>query len=153
MKGTKPYDNKKAYDAGRLRHKISFLQDVAVDNGYGGTSVSEVVLIQTWAGKDNPSEYTQNQLNAGRTDYTTFHYFIIRNRNGFTPERDMQIGYDGKRYIIQTVTQLDDPCTFLKILCAATGQEYIPTPEDNLFVGGYLNDDGILNDSQVYDLT
>ena len=115
-----PYDNKKHYDAGRLRHKIQFVEDVTVDDGYGGTTVSQSVILETWAGKEEPSQYTQNLLNSGKTDYETYQYFVIRNRAGFMPVKDMRITYDGLNYVITSVTKIDDPCTFLKVLCAVS---------------------------------
>lgn len=115
-----PYDNKKHYDSGRLRHKIQFVEDVTVDDGYGGTTVSQNVILETWAGKEEPSQYTQNLLNSGKTDYETYQYFVIRNRAGFMPVKDMRITYDGMNYVITSVTKIDDPCTFLKVLCAVS---------------------------------
>lgn len=115
-----PYDSKKHYDAGRLRHKIQFVEDVTVDDGYGGTTVSQNVILETWAGKEDPSQYTQNLLNSGKTDYETYQYFVIRNRAGFMPVKDMRITYDGLNYVITSVTKIDDPCTFLKVLCAVS---------------------------------
>lgn len=122
----KPYENKKSYDAGRLRHKIQFVEDITVDDGYGGTVVSSEVVLETWAGKEEPSSYTQNTLNAGKTTYSQYQYFIIRNRAGFMPAKDMRIVYDNNKgqgsqeYIIERVYMLDDPCTFLKVLCVVS---------------------------------
>lgn len=116
----KPYENKKAYDAGRLRHKIQFVQDIATDNGSGGTRLTEEVILETWAGKDDPSQYTQNGLNFGKTEYNTYQYFVIRNRVGFFPVKDMRIVYGEEKYIVQSVTKIDDPCTFLKALCVVS---------------------------------
>lgn len=116
----KPYENKKSYDAGRLRHKIQFVEDVTVDDGYGGTTVSQNVILETWAGKEEPSQYTQNLLNSGKTDYETYQYFVIRNRAGFMPVKDMRITYNGLNYVITSVTKIDDPCTFFKVLCAVS---------------------------------
>lgn len=115
-----PYDNKKHYDSGRLRHKVSFIQDIATPNGSGGTTLSESLLLETFAGKEEPSQYTQNGLNQGRSEYNQYQYFIIRNRQGFKPEKDMRLVHGTDKYIIQRVTELDDPCTFLKLLCAVS---------------------------------
>lgn len=117
---SKPYDNKKHYDSGRLRHKIQFIQDIATDNGSGGSTVTATPILETWAGKEEPSQYTQNGLNSGRSVYNEYHYFIIRNRKNFTPEKDMRIVFAGNTYVVERVTELDDPCTFLKVLCAVS---------------------------------
>lgn len=116
----KPYDNKKSYDPGRLRHKIQFIQDTMVDDGYGGTVPGQAVVLETWAGKEEPSTYTQSNLNAGKSDYDQFQYFVIRNRKGFMPEKDMVVMYGERKYIIRSVAMLDDPCTFLKLLCVVS---------------------------------
>lgn len=111
------FDNKKHYDPGRLRHKIQFVQDTMIDDGYGGSIPGEAVILETFAGKEEPSQYTQNVLNAGQSTYNQFQYFIIRNRKGFIPVRDMRVVYGDSRYVVQGVSMLDDPCTFLKVLC------------------------------------
>ena len=113
----KIFENKKAYDPGRLRHKISFVEQSIIDDGYGGTTVVETEILNTWAGKDEVSEYVQSQLNSGQSIYSQFQYFVIRNRKNFTPLKDMRIVFDGNKYTVRSVKQLDDPCTFLKILC------------------------------------
>lgn len=113
----KPHENKFVYDPGRLRHKIQFYQDVATENTSGGTSVTETLILSTFAGKEEPSQYTQNGLNAGKSEYNQYHYFVIRNRSGFMPVKDMKLVYGDTRYIVQSVKMMDDPCTFLKVLC------------------------------------
>jgi len=147
----KPFDNKKHYDSGRLRHKIRFLGDVVTDDGYGGSVVTSGVLLDTWAGKEDVSAYTAAGLNAGQTQYNYFQYFVIRNRRGFVPAKDMLLAYDGHGYIVRNVTQLDDPCTFLKLLCVAS-EMALPTVANDLFINGILNDTGILVDEQTYNL-
>lgn len=147
------HENKFHYDPGRLRHKIQFMGDVVTDDGYGGSNVSEGVILETRAGKDEVSAYTQAQLNAGMTQYNNLQYFVIRNRKGFFPKKDMLINYNGYGYIIQKVTMMDDPCTFLKILCIASDSPVSSQPiSQELFVNGYLNNSGLLVDSQIYDL-
>lgn len=118
----KPYDNKKHYDSGRLRHKINFLGDVVTDDGYGDSIVTGGFILSTWAGKDEVSTYTATGLNAGQTQYDRFQYFVIRNRKNFMPKKDMTLAYNGFLYIIREVRELDDPCTFLKLLCIASEQ-------------------------------
>lgn len=116
----KPHDNKKHYDAGRLRHKIQFWQDVFVANNSGGGSVTPTLILETFAGKDEVSAYTQSALNAGRSEYKQFQYFVIRNRKNFMPVKDMKVLFGENSYIVETVKELDDPCTFLKVLCVVS---------------------------------
>lgn len=114
------YDNKKHFDSGRLRHKVRFSQDVVTDDGYGGSYVSSSLVLSTWAGKEEVSQYTLNGLNAGQTNYLYYQYFIIRKRESFIPKKDIMMSFEGKSFIIQNVKELDDPCTFLKLLCVAS---------------------------------
>jgi len=124
-KPTKSFDNKYHYDSGRLRHKVQCLIDVVTDDGYGGSFVSSSLVIQTWAGKEEVSQYTQSGLNAGQTQYNYYQYFIIRKRNGFTPRKDINLVFEGKLYIIQSVKEMDDPCNFLRLLCVAQEDQII----------------------------
>lgn len=115
-----PYDNKKHFDAGRLTHPIAIMNYAVTDDGYGGTSVTEQQLLATKAGKDEVSDYKKAQLLAGYSNYDESIYFVIRNRKNFYPDKTMHINYAGETYTIISVEELDDPCTFLKILCVVS---------------------------------
>lgn len=117
---SKPYDNKKHYDPGRMRHSIAIMNYAVTNDGYGGTNVTEQQILATKAGKDEVSDYKKSQLVDGFTNYETAIYFVIRNRKGFYPDKTMHINFGTKRYTIISVKELDDPCTFLKILCVAS---------------------------------
>lgn len=117
---SKPFDNKRHYDPGRMRHSIAIMNYSVSDDGYGGTSITEQQLIATKAGKDEVSDYKKAQLVDGFTNYETAIYFVIRNRRLFYPDKTMHINYAGKTYTIISVKELDDPCTFLKILCVVS---------------------------------
>jgi len=156
----KPKDNKYHYDSGRLRHRIAIMGDVVTDDGYGGTNVVQQQLLSTWAGKEKVSDYKIASMAGAYAGYEGHQYFIIRNRGGFYPQKTMSINVGAISYNILEVRENDDPCTFLWLLCATTdrptglGQPTTPVePSDELFVGGYLNENGTLNDSQVYDLS
>lgn len=114
----KPFNNKFSYDAGRLRHKISFWQVQQVDDGFGGTTEAEVKVMETWAGKDKLSGYNQMAFEAGANVFNQDTYFVIRNRKDFFPTKDMRLNHDGNDYTILGVVKMDDPCTFLQLLCA-----------------------------------
>lgn len=118
---SRPFDNKKHYDSGRMRHVISFMQYVVGGDGSGGTSSTEPVLLyQTKAGKENVSTYKQAQIIEGFQNYQEVIYFIIRKRKQplHYPTKNMMINYGVKSYTIIEVTELDDPCTFIRILAA-----------------------------------
>lgn len=117
---SKPFDSKFHYEAGRMRHTLSIMNYAVFDDGYGGTSVLEQLLLQTRAGKEGVSDYKKAQLVAGYSNYETAIYFVIRNRKLFYPDKTMHINFGGKTYTIIDVQELDDPCTFLKILCVVS---------------------------------
>jgi hypothetical protein len=116
----RPFDNKFHFDSGRLIHPIAIMNYAVSDDGYGGTTVTEQQLLATKAGKDEVSDYKKAQLVEGFTNYETAIYFVIRNRKLFYPDKTMHINYAGKTYTIISVKELDDPCTFLKILCVVS---------------------------------
>ena len=67
---SKPFDNKFHYDAGRMRHTISFMQYVVIGNNSGGTASTDPVLVyQTRAGKEKVSEYKQSRIIEGFQNY------------------------------------------------------------------------------------
>lgn len=113
----KPFENKKAYDPGRLRHRINFFEEQGLDNGSGGTTVNEIILLTTFAGKEKINQYNQLALQAGASVFNGDTYFVIRNRKEFYPEKDMKIKFESENYVIHGVVELDDPCTFLQLLC------------------------------------
>lgn len=122
-----PYDNKKHYDAGRLRNKIKFFQDITTEDQYGGSQTTESLILETFAGKEEMSEYMKSQLLrisaeivGGTIPYNQLQYFVIRNRKGFFPAKDMKVEYNNIRYIVINCKELDDPCTFLKVLVSST---------------------------------
>lgn len=116
---TKPFDNKKHFDPGRMRHSIAIMNYAVSDDGFGGTTTTEQQILATKAGKEEVSDYKKSQLVAGFENYETAVYFVIRNRKNFYPDKTMHINYGPKTYTIISVKELDDPCTFLKILCIA----------------------------------
>ena len=113
----KPFENKKAYDPGRLRHKIDFVQEVATDNGSGGTTVTTEIVLSTFAGKDKINQFNQMVIDAGATVFNGDTYFVIRNRNGFYPAKDMKVVNGEDSYTIHGVVDLDYPVTFIQMLC------------------------------------
>ena len=113
----KPFENKKVYDPGRLRNPVLFLQEQPFDDGFGGTTVSEVEVLSTFAGKERISQYNQMALEAGATVFNGDAFFIIRHRSSFYPQKDMKLKNNGDEYTIKGVVELDEPVNFLQLLC------------------------------------
>jgi len=112
-----PFDNKKHYDIGRMRHSISVMNYSVTDDGFGGTNIEEQFIHATKAGKEGVSDYKKAQLVAGFSNYESAIYFVVRNRPNFYPNKTHHINFGGNKYNVVEVIELDDPCTFLKILC------------------------------------
>jgi len=114
----KPFENKKQYDPGRLTSKIDFVTYTTEDNGSGGTNETETILLSTWAGKDKVSDYNQMAIQAGATIENKPTYFTIRNRNNFYPNKTMAVKTsDGLRWEILGIVDLDNPVTYIQMLC------------------------------------
>lgn len=113
----KPNENKKFIDPGQLRHTLIFTEEQATDNGSGGTTVMEQTLLETKGAIKPISQYNQMVLQAGATVFNGDVFFIIRKRNNFYPSKTMKVDNKGIKYTIHGVIELDDPCTFIQILC------------------------------------
>lgn len=114
----KPFNNNYDCDPGRIRHKISFWKVQQVSDGFGGTTETEVKVIETKAAKENVNRYDQMAFEAGANVFNEATYFIIRNRKDFYPTKDLILKHDGNDYQILGVVPKGDPCTFLQLLCA-----------------------------------
>lgn len=118
MTAIKPYNNKKVYDPGRLRNRVTFLEKRSIGDGYGGSVIDFTPVISTYAGKEKLSQYKQlilAQSNQFQMEVDT--YFVIRNRKDFYPAKDMSIQTEDAMYTVYGVVEMDDPCTYLQVLC------------------------------------
>lgn len=127
-KGRKPFENKKDIDAGRLRDKVVFEKETYVPDQWGGGSVELTTVLSTVGLKENVSLNALGQMQqlgiiGGESDFTSSVYLTIRKRNGFAPEKDMQIKINGMQYTFRGFLPLDEPTTFIKILCSRTSEQ------------------------------
>lgn len=116
-------DNKHNFDPGRLGHKIEFFEQTSVDDGFGCVVVTETLVLTTKCSKAEVSlnaitQARQIGLIADETEFSQVQYFIIRNRKEFYPVKDMTVDVDGVRYVINGVQKMDDPVTYLRLLCS-----------------------------------
>lgn len=117
----KPFENKKAYDPGRMRTRVTFVQNQMIDTPDGGTTEFELNVLTTWAGRDKVSDYNQMAITAGATLENTPTYFTIRNRKVFYPDKKMKLKTTFNEYFtILGIVALDEPCTFIQMLCVRT---------------------------------
>lgn len=119
----KPYENKQRLDPGRLNHKIAFYRMTSVDDGFGGSVPTETLVLETKASRQRIStnsigESQQMVTDAGATAFNQDMYFIIRHRKGFFPQKnDKVVVDDAEEYTLNGIVPLDDPLTFIKLLC------------------------------------
>lgn len=120
----KPYENKHSVDPGRLNHKIAFYRMTSTDDGYGGSNISETLVLETKASRQRIAvtqamgESQQMVTDAGATAFNQDMYFIIRNRKGFFPQKNDKVVVDGTdEYTINGIIPLDDPLTYIRLLC------------------------------------
>lgn len=117
----KRYENKSAYDPGRFRYKVTFRQQVPVADGSGGTQqVNTADIITTFAIREIISRrpnFEGDIITAGDATLLEGDWnFIIRNRSGFYPTKDMFLVCNDITYTIRTIQDIDEPTNYIKIL-------------------------------------
>lgn len=133
--------------------RISFYEVTISDDGYGGTIPNETLLFTSWC-KITTNGLGRKATDLGLTEFKEPLLFECRFRSDFSYQgKTLFVVYGGKRYVIQAVRDIDMRRREVEVFATKSDAPWAEPETDNLFVGGYLNDDGILNDSQVYDLT
>lgn len=113
----KGFENKSHYDPGRFRFSLTFYRQATGDDGYGGT---RAVLLQdktTMAVQEKLSDRSQLAFEAGASVLNQDCYFVIRQRNDFTPLKDMKVLCNGSTYVIKAIIPVDVPVNYIKLLC------------------------------------
>lgn len=113
----KPYNNKSNYDPGRFRFTLNFYQEVTTISDDGSQWVNFTPLLCTKAVQEPLREGSQIAINAGASILNQDCYFVIRNRCGFYPEKDMIVLCGNQGYVINAVIPLDVPVNYIKLLC------------------------------------
>jgi len=113
----KRFENKTFYDPGRFRFKLVFTQQVSVPDGYSGTKVSNQEVLITMAVQEPLKDGSQLAIEAGASVLNQDCYFVIRNRNEFYPQKNMNVTCNGFDYVIKAVIPVDVPVNYIKLLC------------------------------------
>jgi hypothetical protein len=117
----KIFENKSFYDPGRFRYALSFYQQVAIDDGSGGSIVSWQLANQTRGIKELfPKRVNQDGqliVQGGLTVEDDIWYLITRYNRSFTPNKAMNIVCDGLVYAIHAIIEVDIPINYIKYLC------------------------------------
>jgi len=123
------------------------------DDPYGGSEVIETLITKSWA-KLTTNGLGNKAIDMGVTQFQDPVLFQVR----FRPDveysgKDLTVRYRGDTFIIQAVRVVNEWDREVELFCVRT-ERTIRTPSGlPLFVGGILQDDGILVDSEVYDLS
>lgn len=144
---------KKQVASGELNQRISIMIPADTDDGAGGTIPGEVVYWQTSAKAEMLR--SQKTIQANQDELKPTVQFTVRNRDDKFLNDDMVIIWRGERFNIMNA-QVDYTYKEWVVITGKSVQlpsgQATPLP-DELFVNGIFNDNGILNDNTIYDLT
>lgn len=125
---SKKYENKTAYDPGRFRYPVTFLQEVVTVQNDGSQIVSYAAIISTRAIREAVTRrfnvLGDTSLEAGATLMNNYWYFTIRFvRSGFVPTKSMLLSTPDGIYTINAIPELDEPPNYWKMLCVKTDMQ------------------------------
>lgn len=104
------------FDAGELRGKCSFYEFTTVPDGYGGTRQEWVLRLETRCKRNIKNKTSQSQLQSGSFDFYQVYEFIIRDRVGFSVEKDMIVYSDGVLHVIKGVAPMENNPKYIMIV-------------------------------------
>jgi len=107
----------KPLDPARLRHKVTFVRELAMPDGYGGHTMQVTKLLQTWAAKDQVKDASQLAINAGLSAMNEDAVITIRHRAEFQPAKDMQVKEGARQYVIKAYEPVGEPVAYWRISC------------------------------------
>jgi len=111
----KPFRNETSLDPGRFRTKVTFYQQTNTVKPSGGTTVGFTELKTVKAIDLQIGNHDQAAVSAGASTVNDDRYFVIR--SGFKPDIDMVAKANGNRYIVVSVTPVDMPVRYWRVLC------------------------------------
>ena len=106
------------FDAGELRGKCSFYEFTTIPDGYGGTRQEWVLRLETRCKRNIKNKTSQSQLQAGSFDFYQVYEFIIRDRVGFSVEKDMIVYSDGVLHVIKGVVPMENNPNYVMVICS-----------------------------------
>jgi hypothetical protein len=112
--------------------RVLVYQVADVPDGYGGNTVTRVVLANSWAKLVNGSTANQRATGLGITGLYEPLLFKVRTRidvpyNG----RDLYLNYMGEDYVIKSITEPDELLREIDIFCTKTLMETVPLIDMN----------------------
>jgi len=108
--------------------RIAVYQVESLPDGYGGNTVVKTILAESWAKLVNSSSSLQQRATTlGITDLYEPLLFKLRFRNDLPYNgRNLYLSYQGKEYVIKSITDLNEMHREIEILCTKTIPETVP---------------------------
>lgn len=104
------------FDAGQLKGFCSFYEFVSTPDGYGGTRQEWVLRLDTRCKRNIKNKTSQSQLQVGSFDFYQVYEFIIRDREGFSVEKDMIVYSDGVLHVIKGVAPMENNPNYVMVI-------------------------------------
>jgi len=106
--------------ARQYTRKISIYKTTNVSDGYGGNTVTDVLIGSYWAEVKQNSSFKDNA--AGKSDIKNNYSFKIRANANLTPDLDnLSIIYRSKKYVINDIRYDDELFRFVNITANGNG--------------------------------
>jgi len=94
--------------------KIAIYKTTTIEDGYGGNTVSDVLIGSYWAEVKQNSAFRDNSI--GKSDIKNNYSFKIRANDNLTPDIDnLSIVYRGNKYVVNDIRYDDELFRFVNI--------------------------------------
>lgn len=106
--------------ARQYTRKISIYKTTNVADGYGGNTVSDVLIGSYWAEVKQNSAFRDNAV--GKSDIKNNYSFKIRANANLTPDLDnLSIVYRSNKYVVNDIRYDDELFRFVNITANGNG--------------------------------
>ena len=100
--------------------KIAIYKTTNVSDGYGGNTVTDVLIGSYWAEVKQNSSFKDNSI--GKSDIKNNYSFKIRANDNLTPDIDnLSIVYKGSKYVVNDIRYDDELFRFVNITANGIG--------------------------------
>lgn len=100
--------------------KIAIYKTTDVSDGYGGNTVTDVLIGSYWAEVKQNSAFRDNSI--GKSDIKNNYLFKIRANDNLTPDIDnLSIVYRGNKYVVNDIRYDDELFRFVNITANGIG--------------------------------
>ena len=100
--------------------KIAIYKTTDVSDGYGGNTITDVLIGSYWAEVKQNSAFRDNSI--GKSDIKNNYSFKIRANDNLTPDIDnLSIVYRGNKYVVNDIRYDDELFRFVNITANGIG--------------------------------